>query len=492
MGALINIPVPALDPERFETVLDEGAMASWRGLTRRGATELEGRVIWNVNSTARGGGVVELLQPLLGYARGAGVDARWLVISGDAEFFTLTKRLHNRLHGIDGDGGDLGPSERELYERTLARNAAELVALVHPSDVVILHDPQTAGLVDAIASTGAEVIWRCHVGLDVANDTARQAWSFLAPYVLGAARYVFSRAAFAWEDLDPDRISVIRPSIDALSPKNAEQTGTESLAILTRTGIVGGRASGSATFTRADGTRGRVDRRATLDQEEPLRADQQTVVQVSRWDKLKDPIGVLKGFVDHIAPATDAHLLLAGPATEAVSDDPEGAEVLAGVRAQWAGLPDEARRRVHLASLPMVDLDENAAIVNALQRHADVVVQKSLAEGFGLTVAEAMWKKRPVVASRVGGIQDQIVDGISGVLVSDQYDLREYGEAVLGLLGDRDRSAAIGLAAHERVRAEFLGPAHLEHYFALITQLIAEPYGRSASAPDRSGAAGPA
>lgn len=473
MAALVNVPIAALDPERFEAVLDEPAMAAWRGLIVRGTRELEGRVIWNVNSTARGGGVVELLQPLLGYARGAGVDARWLVIDGDPEFFTLTKRLHNHLHGIDG--GDLREAEHQLYERTLAQNAAELVALVHPSDVVILHDPQTAGLVDAVAATGAKVVWRCHIGLDVANDTAKQAWSFLAPYVGGADRYVFSREAFAWDDLDPDRIRVIRPSIDPFSPKNADQTAAQSLAILARAGIVAARPRVRATFTRADGTNGRVDRRAELLEEVPLAVREQLVVQVSRWDRLKDPVGVLKGFVDHIAPASAAHLLLAGPATEAVSDDPEGADVLASVRAQWTALPDETRRRVHLASLPMVDLDENAAIVNALQRHADVVVQKSLAEGFGLTVAEAMWKQRPVVGSRVGGIQDQIVDGTSGVLVSDPRDLRAYGEAVLGLLGDSDRAAAIGLAARERVRTEFLGPAHLEHYFVLITQLIAEP-----------------
>ena len=293
MGALVNVPVTALDPARFESVLGEQAMASWRELIEHGARELEGRVIWNVNSTARGGGVVELLQPLLGYARGAGVDARWLVISGEADFFTLTKRLHNHLHGIDGGG--LAEAEHELYERTLAQNAAELVALVHPSDIVILHDPQTAGLVDAVAATGAKVIWRCHIGLDVANDTARQAWSFLAPYVLGASRYVFSRAAFAWEDLDPERITVIRPSIDPFSPKNAEQTAAQSLAILARARIVAASASGPATFTRADGTSGRVDRRAELLEEAPLAADDPVVLQVSRVGPAEGPVRCAAG-----------------------------------------------------------------------------------------------------------------------------------------------------------------------------------------------------
>src|SRR5262249_8152051 len=149
---------------------------------------------------------------------------------------------------------------------------------------------------------------------------------------------------------------------------------------------------------------------------------------------------------------TDAHLLLVGPSTESVADDPEGAAVLAAVRRAWRALPPEIRRRAHLASLPMDDGAENAAIVNALQRHADVVVQKSLAEGFGLTVAEAMWKSRPMVASGIGGIEDQIVDGESGLLISDPRDLTSFADAVRTLLSDRDAASRIGAAAHERIR----------------------------------------
>ena len=140
------------------------------------ARELHGRVIWNVNSTAKGGGVVEMLRPLLGYCRGAGVDARWAVISGQSDFFVITKRIHNRLHGFAGDGGPLGDAEREVYEQTLAPSARELAKLVHPMDIVILHDPQTAGLAAAVRKTGATVMRRCHAGLDVANDHAREAW----------------------------------------------------------------------------------------------------------------------------------------------------------------------------------------------------------------------------------------------------------------------------------------------------------------------------
>jgi trehalose synthase len=172
--------------------------------------------------------------------------------------------------------------------------------------------------------------------------------------------------------------------------------------------------------------------------------------------------------------------LLAGPATDSVSDDPEGAAVLASVRRTWERLPWDIRARVHLASLPMDDIDENAAIVNAIQRHATVVAQKSLAEGFGLTVVEAMWKARPVVASRVGGIQDQIVDGESGVLISHPRDQEEFGWAVVGLLQDRERAARIGKAAHQRVRDHFLGPYHLQRYFELIERLVTADLTRKA------------
>jgi trehalose synthase len=200
-------------------------------------------------------------------------------------------------------------------------------------------------------------------------------------------------------------------------------------------------------------------------------AGAQLVTQVSRWDRLKDPLGVMEGFVQHVAPFTDAHLMIAGPAVDAVSDDPEGAEALAEVRSAWASLPAATRDRVHLACLPMSDAEENAAIVNALQRASTVVVQKSLAEGFGLTVAEAMWKGRPVVASAVGGIQDQMQDGVSGVLVPDPADLAQFGAAIRSLLDDPVRAASLGVAAHKRVRDQFLSARHLIQYVQLFQRL---------------------
>jgi trehalose synthase len=232
-----------------------------------------------------------------------------------------------------------------------------------------------------------------------------------------------------------------------------------------------GRADGP-TFQRLDGRVGQVRRRARMLEMAPLTEGDRFVLQVSRWDSLKDPIGVIRGFAEHVAAHTDAHLVYAGPDVTAVADDPEGAEVHAFACAEWHALPEAARERVHLALLPMEDFEENAVIVNALQRAADVVVQKSLAEGFGLTVAEAMWKRRAVVASRIGGIQDQIEHGISGLLLDDPADLRAYGAAVLELLAAPERAAAMGEAAHERVRDRYLGTHSLLDYLALFERLI--------------------
>ena len=243
-------------------------------------------------------------------------------------------------------------------------------------------------------------------------------------------------------------------------------------AILHAAGLVSGRSGTNAvpSFTRDDGTRGRVERCADVDGDIPPQLADRLVVQVSRWDALKDPSGMMRAFAEHVAPSGDAHLMLVRPAVETVADDPEEANVFAACVRQRAALAPAIRSRVHLARLPMDDVQENAAMVNAVQRHADVVVQKSLAEGFGLTVAEAMWKARPVVASRVGGIQDQIVDGESGLLI-EPGDLDGFGRAVAALLGDRDRAATMGAHARERVRTKFLAPRQLIDYVRLLARL---------------------
>jgi len=222
--------------------------------------------------------------------------------------------------------------------------------------------------------------------------------------------------------------------------------------------------SAHAAFTRHDQTTGRVTNRASMIEDAPLPSSARLVAQISRWDPLKDHLGVLTGFCTH--GPTDAHLVLAGPDPHAISDDPESQQTLTELHAARNALDPASRRRVHLACLPMSDLDENAAIVNALQRRADVVVQKSLAEGFGLTVAEAMWKSRPTIGSRVGGIQDQIEADLSGLLI-DPTDLAQFGAALTMLLRDQAAATTLGQAAHQRVCSEYLAPHHLERVLRL-------------------------
>jgi trehalose synthase len=199
--------------------------------------------------------------------------------------------------------------------------------------------------------------------------------------------------------------------------------------------------------------------------------DDPVVAQVSRWDRLKDMAGVMRGFADHVAPASPGYLMLVGPAVSEVSDDPEGAQVYAECVAGWQELPAATRARVLLVTLPLDDVDENAAMVNAIQRHATALAQKSLAEGFGLTVAEGMWKGRPVIGSAVGGIQDQIVDG-TGVLLPDPRDLAAFGTAVRHLLDHPAEAERMGRAAQEHIRSSSVGDLHLLRYADLFGALL--------------------
>jgi trehalose synthase len=455
--------------ERFRELLGEGYVRVEEA-AERARERFTGRAFWNVSSTVSGGGVAEMLRTLLPYVRGAGIDARWVVVREDGPFFELTKRLHNNLHGDPGDGGPLGPEQRELYAATLATSGRRLARLLQPGDVVFLHDPQTAGLVEAVKETGAMTIWRCHIGADRPNELVRRAWDFLRPDVEAADAFVFSRHAYAWEGLDPERTRVMPPSIDPLSPKNQDLPVAAVEEIVCMIGL-GARDAGFApVFARADGSPARVERRAAIVQDAPLPEGARVVLQVSRWDRLKDHPGLLACFGRHLA-GSDLHLVLAGPATAAVSDDPEGVHVWHEVKAAWGELPEDVRRRAHVVNLPMEDADENAVMVNALQRRAEIVVQKSIAEGFGLTVAEAMWKRRPVIGTRVGGIQDQIVDGECGLLVDDPHDLAGLARAIVSLANDPAWASALGERARERVFERFLMPTRLAEYTELLTEL---------------------
>jgi trehalose synthase len=431
---------PLLTPERVER------LETYVGMAQR---LLEGRTVWTINSTARGGGVAEMLHTLVAYAAGTGIDIRWLVVGGDPDFFAVTKRIHNRLHGVPGDSGELDAGARATYDATLARQRAGVVDRVDAGDIVLLHDPQTAGLARDLRARGALVLWRCHVGLDEHNAWTREAWGFLRELVEPAQACIFSRESFAPDWVDRQWLRVIPPSLDPFSPKNADLDDQEVEALVHREGLV---VEGAA-----------------------LPTDGRVVLQVSRWDRLKDMAGVLDAFAEHLGELPpDVHLVLAGPETSGVADDPEAAQVLAECRDRWRSLPAHARERTHLASVPMDDLDENARIVNALQRWATVVVQKSLAEGFGLTVTEPMWKARPVVASAVGGIRDQVEHGVSGLLLDDPRDGAALVAALASLLTDPHRCEEMGRAAHLRVRDHYLADRHLIQYVELFAQLIGE------------------
>ncbi len=469
-----TVPVPVLPPDMLLPIIGEQRVQSLLEVGERVRQALGSRIILNVNSTASGGGVAEMLHTLLGYARGVGIDMRWMTIDAPPEFFTFTKRMHHMLHGVNGF--ELTGDDKRVYEAVLASQATDLRVNVRPGDVVLLHDPQTAGLARPLMALGAKVAWRCHVGTTQRNDATERAWEFLRPYLQGVPIVVSQRSYLpAWV---PAELTVeIAPSIDPLSTKNMDLDPAFGRELLQAAGLLSDGSGGELTpltFARRDGSRGRVERAAdVLQAGPPPPADAKLIVQISRWDPLKDMAGVMDAFADYIFPNQDCHLLLAGPNVTTVADDPEGATVLHDCMDRWRELPAAVRQHVHLACLPMRDMDENAVLVNALQREAAVVTQKSLAEGFGLTVTEAMWKGRPVVATDVGGIAAQITSGETGVLIEDPRDLAAFGTAVSGLLLDPERAARIGERGRQRVNEHFLPDRHLQEWAALVLRMLA-------------------
>jgi len=468
-----QVPVSVRDPGRLASIIGDDRTRRFVNDAAGGALErLHGRSVININSTAAGGGVAEMLHVLLGYIRGLGIDARWLVIGGDAPFFEVTKRLHNHLYGGAGDGGPLDEAAHETYCRTLRQEFDALAASARAGDVVVLHDPQTAGLAEHARAMGCKVVWRCHVGIDLPNEASRAGWDFLRRYLDGHVdHYVFTDRRFPPEWVPADRLSIIWPSIDPFAPKNQDLDDATVEAILTHTGLIAGRR-GETVFERADGTPGRVESMCDIVRTgPPPPPGTPMVIQVSRWDGMKDMSGVMEAFATHVDSGRTAELVLAGPVVSAVADDPEGGQVLEDCWNQWRHLPHAVRSRVQLVCLPMHDLDENAVIVNALQRHATVVAQKSLAEGFGLTAAEAMLKGTPVVASAVGGLVDQVIDGESGLLVQDPHDLAEFGAAVCRILDDDTLRRRLGDGARKRAVETHLGDTHLIQWGEVIRRL---------------------
>ena len=460
MRSIDVAPLPILE---LESHLDEVAGHRLKGSVDAARLLLEGRTVWTVTpSTTAGAGPAETIGPLVGYALGLGVDARWLTLDAPADFERVAARLHAGIHGDGGDGGKLGDKQRDLYEHVLSSNADNVVDEVREGDVVILHDPPTAGLAKAFRHAGATVIWRCHLGGGQGGEEAERAWAFLDRYLEDVDLVVVSREEYRPPFIEPERCTVVKPSINPDSPKNRVLDLDEAWSVARLAGIFAGEPPFDAIpFVHEDGRPDAIRQMPSLAGAGlPVPTGVRTIVQVGRWDRLKGAKELIDAFVSNLdALPDDAHLLIVGPDPDPGRDD-DSAEVLGEVLDRWDLLPDSVAGRVHIAAVPTHDREINATVVNAVQRVADVVTQRSLVEAFGLPVAEAMWKKAAVVASAVGGIQDQIADGVDGALV-DPVDARAWAEAAADLLRFPQRAREMGTAAHESVRREFLPDRHL-------------------------------
>jgi trehalose synthase len=456
--------IPPLDPARLDAYLSDAQRAELEQSRAHIREVLDARSLFHLSSSMRTGGLAELLRSQVAYARGMGVDAHWERVEASTEFYALAKRIHNRLHG-QPDHGPFGGEIRSFYEHALEEAGRQLRARAKPGDLVVLHDAQTAGLAKSAKLAGAQVIWRCHVGRDVPNDTARGAWDFLLPYVSLADAYVFSRPQFTWEMLDRERSFTIPPVINPIAPKNQELSQPALAGIL---GVTGIQPDGIASnFVRLDGTPSRVDRRVVMAGGGPLDPAAPVISQVSAWNRLKDPAGVVRMFGEFVAPESPAHLVLAGPAVKWIPAETEAEAVYNETVESLGEFPPAIRERVHIIALPNDDPEEAAAIVNALQRRSDVALQRSRGEGFGLAVMEAMWKRRPVVSTRIGGLQDQVLDGETGFLI-EPGDAAAAGQMILTLLGDPELARSMGQAGHQRVAEQFLLPHDIPRWIAVM------------------------
>ncbi len=376
------------------------------------ADRLKGRAIQNINSTAVGGGVAEILLRMLPLLQALGVSARWDVIRGDERFFVVTKKMHNALHGVDAD---FAPGDLDHFLDVNRRNVRDLMT---GADVVFIHDPQPVALVEEKGRRGGGWIWRCHIDFTRPRPVI---WNFLKKFVEAYDVAVFSAPAFS-RPLSI-RQALISPSIDPLGEKNRdlpEETVNEVCA------------------------------RFGLDRGRPI------VTQISRFDYLKDPVGVIKAY--RLAKErVDCQLVLAGGGA---TDDPEGAKVLEEVRNEAERDPD-----IFVLFLPPAsDLE-----INALQRASTIVLQKSLREGFGLTVAEALWKSKPVIASGVGGIPLQIAHKYSGILT---HSIEGTAYWIKQLLNEPAYAQRLGANGREHVKGNFLIIRHIRDYLLLFLSLF--------------------
>ncbi|HVM96367.1 MAG TPA: glycosyltransferase [Candidatus Acidoferrales bacterium] len=390
--------------EDYEPFVGRGAIEELRLI----GDQLSRKRIVTVNSTAIGGGVAEILNRMVPLSREVGVDIRWDVIKGGEDFFALTKRMHNALHGKPEV---FSSRDAEVFRETTKQNLAEMDL---DADVLLIHDPQPVGLIDARRTGRGRWVWRCHIDL---STPVADFWNFLSGYVQQYDATVFSAPQFS-RDLEGPQV-MIAPSIDPLSDKNRELTDAEIDQVLYRLHVP---------------------------------RDKPIVTQVSRFDRLKDPLGVVNAFRS-ARRYNDCRLVLAGGGA---ADDPEGAEVLRSVHEAAADDPD-----IHVLDLPPTANVE----INALQRASAVVLQKSLKEGFGLTVAEALWKRKPVIAGAVGGIPLQIAHRYNGILT---HSVEGTAFWIKQLLNAPEYARRLGENGREHVRLNFLLPRHLRDYLLLF------------------------
>ena len=407
--------VPLLDKhlDDYAEVVEPGTLERIRKL----AEPLQGARVLHLNATAYGGGVAELLATHVALLRDVGIDAEWHVMHGSDDFFAVTKTVHNALQGADVEW--TSHMEHVYLERVLD-NALQLEG---EWDFVVIHDPQPAAIRDYVRGHGVEPestkwIWRCHIDLTDANS---EVFGFFQPFVEHYDATVWTMEQFVPDTMPKDRIVIAPPCIDPLSVKNLDLPDPFSIEIVKQYGV---------------------------------RPNDPLMVQVSRFDPWKDPIGVIEAYRIVQQEFPNVQLVLAG---SMATDDPEGFHF-------WE-LADEARagdENVHLLS----NIQQIGNVqINAFQRSADVVLQKSLREGFGLTVSEGLWKGRPVVGGRCGGITLQIEDGVNGYLVDD---VETAAKRTADLLRSPDRADAMGAAGREHVRRNFLSTRELEDWLRLF------------------------
>jgi trehalose synthase len=389
---------------------------------RQLAQPLAGRKVVHVNSTKTGGGVAEILAKLVPLMNELGLDVRWEVVTGEEQYYQCTKRMHNALQG---NAVEIPPALLQVYAQTAATNAETLRPVLEDADYVFIHDPQPAPLITHVPARRGKWIWRCHIDI---SRPFRPIWKYLRPFVAAHDASIFSLADFAQPLAHPQYL--IAPSIDPLSDKNVDLPAGEAAGVLERFG---------------------------LDAERPL------LLQVSRFDRFKDPVGVIRAFRLAQQWVPSLQLVLAGGTAD---DDPEGSQVLKEVEEAAGGDAD-----IHVLNLPA----DAHRTINALQRAATIVLQKSLREGFGLTVTEAMWKARPVIGGNTGGIRLQVVNHQTGFLVDSPE-----GAAlrIRYLLHHRTRAEEMGQRGREFVRSSFLLTRHLVEYMTLMLGLTRSAGGR--------------